>query len=136
MRGPRLLRILLGVAALALVCAGPMLLSQVQGGLWEVSGAPASKQPVRFCLADVATLARFEHRDKNCAARVLKTTANLASIDYNCRFAGFGHSQIEMLTPRSLRIDTQGISNGLPFAYVLQARRIGDCPAAQPLQHH
>jgi hypothetical protein len=26
-----------------------------------------------------------------------------------------------------LRISTQGISGGLPFNYVLQARRIGDC---------
>jgi hypothetical protein len=136
MRGPRLLRILLGVAALALVCAGPMLLSQVQGGLWEVTGAPGTKQPVRICLADVASLARFEHRGKDCSAKILKTAASSTWIDYDCRVAGFGHSQIEILTPRSLRIDTQGISNGLPFAYVLQARRIGDCPAAQPLQHH
>ena len=42
--------------------------------------------------------------------------------------AGFGHSEVTLLTPRSLRIATQGISDGLPFNYVLQAHRIADCP--------
>jgi hypothetical protein len=82
------------------------------------------------------TLARFEHRGRNCIAKILKSSANSTSIDYACGFAGFGHSQVDMLTPRSLRIDTQGISDGLPFAYVLQARRVGDCPAAAAQTGH
>ena len=116
-------------AVLLLTAAGqPSALAQTQPGLWEISGAPGSKVPIRQCLTDVASLARFEHRAKICSASVLKDDGTSTAIDYSCGGAGFGHSQIEVLTPRSLRISTQGISDGLPFNYVLQARRVDDCP--------
>ena|SRR5438067_422433 len=116
-------------AALTLVGAGPpSVLAQTNPGLWEISGAPGTRAPVRQCVADVAALARFEHRSKNCTAKVLKDGGRSTAIDYSCGGAGFGHSEIEVITPRSLRISTQGISGGLPFNYVLQARRIDDCP--------
>ena len=54
----------------------------------------------------------------------------MSVIDYNCGAAGFGHSEVNVITPRSIRIATQGISDGLPFNYVLQAHRIADCPLA------
>jgi hypothetical protein len=117
-----------GAVTLALSAAQPpAALGQVQSGLWEISGAGA---PVRECVADAAALARFEHRSNNCSARILKDSGNLAKIDYSCGGAGFGHSEMTVLTPRSLRIETQGISGGLPFNYVLQAHRIADCSSA------
>ena len=58
------------------------------------------------------------------------------AIDYSCGGAGFGHSEITVLTPRSLRIETQGISDGLPFNYVLQARRVDDCPKSASVARH
>jgi hypothetical protein len=103
-------------------------LAETMPGLWEISGVPGTKAAVRQCLADVAALARFEHRGKNCSAKVLKNAGSFASVEYNCGPAGFGHSDIEVITPRSLRINTQGISGGLPFNYVLQARRVDECP--------
>ena len=51
-------------------------------------------------------------------------------IEYSCGGGGFGRSKVDVITPRSLRIETQGISDNLPFGYVLQARRVGDCAAA------
>lgn len=81
-------------------------------------------------------MARFEHRSSACSSRVLKDGASSTAIDYSCGGAGFGHSQIDVITPRSLRISTQGISGGLPFNYVLQARRVDDCPnVAVPSRH-
>ena len=111
-------------------------LAMAQPGLWEISGAPGAKAPVRQCLADVATLARFEHRSTNCTAKVLKNAGTRTSIEYSCGANGFGHSEIELITPRSLRISTQGISDGLPFNYVLQARRIDDCPKSASVIRH
>lgn len=111
-----------------LIAAGrPPALAQTQPGLWEISGAPWAKLPIRQCVTDMVLLARFEHRARTCTATVLKDDGTTAAIDYSCGGAGFGHSQIDVLTPRSLRISTQGISDGLPFNYVLQARRIDDC---------
>ena len=119
-----------GAAIIALSAAQPpSALGQVQGGLWEISGAQAGS-PLRQCVADAVMLARFEHRSNNCSAKTVRDSGNLVEIDYSCGGAGFGHSQMTVLTPRSLRIETQGISGGLPFNYVLQARRIADCSTA------
>lgn len=116
-------------AALLLIAADqPSVLTQAQPGVWEISGAPGAKTPVRQCVADIAALARFEHRARSCTARIIRDDGSSASIRYNCGGAGFGNSEIDVITPRSLRISTQGISDGLPFNYVLQARRIDDCP--------
>jgi hypothetical protein len=120
-----------------LVAAGqPAALSQSQPGLWEITGAPGTSAPIRQCVTDLVSLLRFEHRAKSCSARLLKDGATMAAIVYTCGGAGFGHSQIDVITPRSLRISTQGISDGLPFNYVLQARRVDDCPKATvPARH-
>lgn len=116
-------------ALLLLMGAGqPSALTQAQPGIWEISGAPGAKAPVRQCVADIAALARFEHRAKTCTANVIKDDGTSTSIQYSCGGAGFGNSEIQVITPRSLRISTQGISDGLPFNYVLQAHRIDDCP--------
>ena len=128
---------LVAAGALALIAAAqPSALSQAQPGLWEISGAPGANAALRQCVADVAVLARFEHRAKNCSAKVLKDANGSVAIDYTCGGAGFGHSEIDVITPRSLRISTQGISDGLPFNYVLQARRIDDCPKNVGVTRH
>jgi hypothetical protein len=121
-----------GAAAFALIGATqlPSGLSQAQPGLWEISGLPGTAAPVRQCVADMAQLARFEHRARNCSLRIVRDTGSTGEVDYSCGPAGFGHSQVTLLTPRSLRIATQGISDGLPFNYVLQARRVAECAPA------
>jgi hypothetical protein len=124
------------LSAAGLAAQQPSALAQAQPGLWEISGAPGSKAPVRQCVADIATLARFEHRAKNCTAKVLKSAGTSTSVEYSCGAAGFGHSDLELITPRSLRISTQGISGGLPFNYVLQARRIDDCQKSASVIGH
>ena len=108
----------------------PSPLAQAQPGLWEVGGVPGIVTPARMCVADIGVLARFEHRARNCSASTVRQGGTMSVIDYNCGAAGFGHSEVNVITPRSLRIATQGISDGLPFNYVLQAHRIADCPIA------
>ena len=86
--------------------------------------------------ADLMTLAQFEHRGRHCASNVLSDHGSSTVIQYSCGGAGFGRTQIDVITPRSLRISTQGISDGLPFNYVLQARRIDDCPKNTAFTRH
>jgi len=114
----------------------PAGLAQAQPGLWEISGVPGAAGPVRQCIADVALLARFEHRAKACTSRTIRENGSVSAIDYKCGAAGFGESEVTLLTPRSLRISTQGISGGLPFNYVLQAHRIDDCQKSEPAPRH
>ena len=125
--------LILGVsiaAPAAALATQPSALAKVASGLWEITvpGAPA---PIRQCVADVLSLAQFEHRSRNCTHSVLSDKGDTVTVSYKCGGAGFGQSEMSVVTPRSLRISTQGISDQLPFNYVLQARRVGDCEKAQ-----
>lgn len=129
--------LLIAGAALALGGAQrPAALAQTSGGLWEVSGAPGSRVPPRLCVADPVALAQFEHRGKPCTRLVISDTPGATVIHYTCPGAGFGRSRVTALTPRSLRIETQGISDDLPFNYVIQARRVGQCSPRQSAAAH
>jgi hypothetical protein len=114
----------------------PSALAPTSPGIWEISGLPGSKTPVRECFGDVSTLAQFEHRRQNCLRRIINDTANSTVVEYSCGGAGFGHSKLEVITPRSLHIETQGVSEGMPFNYVLEARRVGDCAANASASRH
>ncbi len=122
--------------AIAIVLTGPSAgnepnaLSSVTAGLWEISGTPGSQHPIRQCIAEMLMLAQFEHRTRICTRSIVSDHANRTVVNYSCGPSDFGQSQIDVITPRSLRISTQGISDLLPFNYVLQARRIGDCTAS------
>ena len=118
-----------GAAVLLLAAASPAALGAARPGLWEISGLPNAGTAVRQCVADTALLARVEHSGQNCTQEVVKDNASVAVVEYKCANGGFGRSKLTLLTPRSLRIETQGISANYPFNYVIQARRIGDCSA-------
>jgi hypothetical protein len=129
--------IVAGAGAAVLLTLGaaqrPAAFTQVSPGQWELSGLPAGK-PVEQCIADPMRLARVEHRARACSQRVVRDGPTTLSVDYICAPGEFGRSEINVITPRSLRIETQGISQNLPFRYVVQARRIGDCRASGPRQ--
>jgi hypothetical protein len=136
MRRPLILAVATAAPAAAFAAAQPAARAQGTGGRWGINGAPGSDAPVRQCVSDVLTLAQFEHRGQNCSRTVLKDGPSETRIDYQCGAAGFGQSQIDVLTPRSLRIRTQGISDQLPFNYVLQARRVGECTKTSSSTRH
>ena len=121
----RLVSVFSGIALAAAV--SPSALSNAQGGLWEV--ARNGSAPVRLCLANPVALAQFEHRGANCSRTVIRDGDTTATIHYTCAGGNFGQSDLTLVTPRSLRVTTQGISANAPFKYTFQARRVGDCPA-------
>jgi len=136
MRGLVILGAAIALPAAVLAATIPSALSNVAGGLWEVSGAPGSQAPVRQCFSDILTLAQFEHRNRNCSRTVLADKGGSVTINYRCGPSDFGQSEMDVITPRSLRIATQGISGQLPFNYVIQARRVGDCEKSASSQRH
>ncbi len=96
-------------------------------GEWEI-GKTASGRGERACLQDPAVLMQWEHRAKQCRRSLLTSSLDQAEVQYACGNGEFGTSRVRVLTPRSLKVNTQGIADGLPFDYVIHARRIGDCP--------
>ena len=108
----------------------PGVLGESEPGLWELTGVPGARPRVRECLGNLATLAQYEHRARGCKATTLSDTGKVSVIHYTCAGSDFGHTSIKVITPRNLKVDTQGISDGLPFAYTIEARRVGECKAA------
>lgn len=124
----------IGLAGLLICSAGllaaatvPRALAPALGGLWEVSRSATGHNPTRICVASPELLAQFEHRQQRCTRKVVSDSGTETLISYNCASGGFGQSKMTLITPRALRIETQGISDNLPFHYQLHARRIGAC---------
>ncbi|HUG45215.1 MAG TPA: DUF3617 family protein [Sphingomicrobium sp.] len=117
-----------GVAVAALLGgAAPLsIFSQAKPGLWEI--ARSGSEPARLCLANLETLPQIEHRKAGCPRTVIRDSQSEALVHYTCRGGDFGQTRMTLLTPRSFRVQTQGISAGEPFNYTFQARRVGTCP--------
>ena len=113
------------VAAVAAARTGA--LANVAGGVWEVSRSATGSGAVRQCVANPAALAQWEHRGSACTRVILSDKGTEMVIHYTCPAGDFGRSKMTVITPRSLRIETQGIHGGGPFFYNLYARRVGDC---------
>lgn len=119
---------LLAAMLVAADAPGPKALAATSPGLWEVTGQPLFPDARRLCLRDMTSLAQIQQRGANCTRVVIRDLPSKTEIHYTCAGGGFGQSKIQLLTPRSLRVETQGIAAGAPFNYVFQARRVGDCP--------
>lgn len=125
----RTLRLVALVALpLLLAAQSPRALAPAAGGLWEVSEGADGHGARRICVAQPAILAQFEHRSGNCTRVVISDEGSSAVIHYTCTNGDFGRSKLTLITPRTIRAETQGISGGLPFNYTFHARRIGECP--------
>jgi len=115
------------VCLLSIAAAGPRALAPASGGKWQVARSARSAPEQSLCVADPILLGQWEHRGGQCSRVILSDQGNKAVINYSCADGGFGRSEITLLTPRTLRIATQGISAGGPFNYVIHARRVGNC---------
>lgn len=124
----RVARLPLIAVAAVLVAAGlPQALAGAAGGLWEVGRSADGKDAEKMCLPDPTVLAQWEHRGARCTRVVISDQGTRARFHYTCVNGGFGDSEMTMITPRTLRVMTQGISDNYPFAYTLHARRVGEC---------
>lgn len=113
----------------ALALAGASLPQAMAGpGEWEIAKS-ASQRGDKICLPDAGILMQWEHRTKQCTRTIGTSSLDRAEVHYSCADGGFGTSRVQVLTPRSIKVDTQGIADGLPFGYVLHARRVGACAA-------
>lgn len=106
-------------------------LAQASPGMWELSGLPGAKTPARRCVADLHELLALEHPGGHCKQTVLNDDGTQMKVQLTCPGGSFGTTSVRLITPRSLRVETQGIAGNSPYSYVVQARRTGDCPSAK-----
>ena len=121
--------LLVGIALVAVPAGavGITALSKIERGRWQVRELGSAIPPGSVCIGDAAALVQYEHRAALCTSEVVEDGATAATVQYSCPGRGFGHTELRVETPRLVRIDTQGLSNGRPFSYRLEARRVGPC---------
>lgn len=122
------------VATAALAVAAPaqapgfVALSALQRGEWqlrEVGGATRS-----LCLTDPAALFQQRHRGAQCSRFVIENGATSATVHYTCPGTGHARTTVEVATPRSVHVSSQGLEGGMPFDIEIEARRTGACAIA------
>lgn len=113
----------------AAVTAGPLAaLADVEPGKWELRDRDG-KGARMICVAQPMELFQVRHVAGDCQHRVIESSARSATVSYTCP-GGQGRTAVTVETSRLVQIDVQGVSRGMPFASVYEARRVGDCAAA------
>ncbi|MCP1471596.1 hypothetical protein J3E64_003307 [Sphingobium sp. OAS761] len=123
-------------AAVALMATGwPAVarapqLAAVRGletGEWELRGRGRGAETRRLCISDPRQLLQVQHPGPLCRAFVIADSAQAVSVNYDCGDAGNGRSDLRVETGRLIQLRSQGISDGAPFAFAAEGRRIGAC---------
>lgn len=126
----------LGVAAVALTALSAVatgqglalaMLDQLEQGRWELRVRGETGANRQLCLRDGRELIQLRHAAAGCSRHIVDDTAAQVTIQYTCRGAGYGRTTVRRETNRLVQIDSQGIADGLPFAFMAEARRVGNC---------
>lgn len=118
-----------GFAAPVLAARQPLaMLDEVERGRWELRMRDPAGAVERICMRDARRLIQMRHPFDNCERLIVNDTPTDVTVQYTCRGRGYGRTHIRRESNRLLQVDSQGIAEGLPFAFVAEARRIGDCP--------
>jgi len=123
------------VTGLSLALAAPAvgqrpplaMLDQLEKGRWELRIRNDEATVQRICLRDTRRLIQLRHPAANCERLVVDDDPTQVTVQYTCRGKGYGRTHIRRETSRLVQIDSQGIADGLPFAFAAEARRVGDC---------
>jgi hypothetical protein len=103
------------------------MLDQLEAGRWEVRVRDTAGSVQRLCLPNTQRLIQLRHPADACDRLIVDDAATEVTVQYTCRGRGYGRTHIRRETSRLVQIDTQGIADGLPFAFAAEARRVGDC---------
>lgn len=110
------------------VAQGPALamLDRLEPGQWEVRARPEGSA-FKICIDNGRKLIQMRHQGDACRRFVVDDTAEMVTVHYTCPANGYGQTTIRFDNPRLVRLETQGISKGLPYNFSGEARRLGSC---------
>lgn len=103
------------------------MLDRLEAGDWELRLHDEASVPRRMCLRDARRLIQLRHPGQSCSRITVEDTDSQVTVQYTCRGHGYGRTQIRRESDSLVQIDTQGIAQGLPFAFAAEARRVGSC---------
>lgn len=103
------------------------MLDQLERGGWVIALRNVQAPDQKICLSTGHELIQLRHSGLKCRSVVVDDTPNEVTVQYSCPGAGYGRTNIRRETNRLVQIDSQGIENGLPFAFAAEARWSGSC---------
>jgi hypothetical protein len=104
------------------------MLDQLERGQWELRPRDGVETE-QLCMRDGRRLIQLRHNAANCDRLIVSDAASEVTVQYTCRGHGYGRTRIRRETGRLVQIESQGIVDGLPFAFSAEARRVGECAA-------
>jgi hypothetical protein len=105
------------------------MLGQLEAGRWELRLRDSAGSVERICLPNMQRLIQLRHPGDACDRLIVDDAPSEVTVQYTCHGRGYGRTHIRRETNRLVQIDSQGIADGLPFAFAAEARRVGDCAA-------
>ena len=137
MRTARIRYLGTGLAALACVIGGAVfaqavklaMLDRLSPGLWEVR-MRQSGEIERICLDNGRRLIQLRHPNLSCSQFVVEDGPAAVTVHYTCPGQGSGRTHLRFETARLAQIESTGFASRLPFDFMAEARRIGDCTAS------
>src|SRR5512147_3299334 len=127
-----IMRISITLPAVLLLAAWPAAtlqpgpLGQVERGQWELRGSGGAAIGA-VCLGDPLLLAQPVRVPQPCSSEIVTSDAHVVTVNYVCPGMGRGRTVLRVETPRLVQIDSQGLTNGAPFALRAEGRRTGPC---------
>ncbi len=106
---------------------GLAMLDRLETGRWELRPRGSRGLTEQICLRDGRRLIQLRHPGSTCDRLIVADSTAEVTVQYTCPGRGYGRTHIRYETGRLAQVDTQGIADGLPFDFVAEARRIGDC---------
>jgi hypothetical protein len=125
---------LAAAGTLVLLCSGGasyqrtsalVALNGIERGQWALHETDGGTS--KLCVTNPAMLLQLRHPGAQCTQVVVENSREVATIHYTCPGHGYGRTTISVETARLVRIDTQGVVDGMPFASELEGRKVGAC---------
>ncbi len=103
------------------------MLDQLDSGKWELRLRDGRTVVERLCIDNGRRFIQLRHPEPTCERFIVDDQPGQVTVQYTCRGKGYGRTHIRRETNRLVQIDSQGIAEGLPFEFIAEARRVGDC---------
>ena len=102
-------------------------LNAVAQGEWRLSEIDGPGR-MSVCVADPGTLLQLRQSGTSCTRFVLDSDRSSVTAHYTCGGTGHGRSVLTVRSAHSIKLETQGITRGAPFAADYDGRLVGPCP--------
>lgn len=103
------------------------MLDTLERGNWELRERGDASTRTKLCLTTGRELIQLRHPGPTCGKVIVADTANEVTVQYTCPGRGFGRTRIRRESDDLIQLDSQGIVNGVPFAFAAEGRKVGSC---------